>query len=169
MLSPKDILVKDDSWISKNNFLLKNTAILEAIEDEVLRQKINDYFISRLGYKVVKGRTILNNSVAEKQRAILETAHQYPQLLDYYIGLREKESHLALEKNTKMGDVGFHDIVTTISPQLSSYRADNVPDECLDRLLFFKKILESNSGIFHQREKLPSEKELQLMFKMTTY
>ena len=170
LLSPKDILVKDDSWISKNNFLSKNATILEAIDDEELRQKINDYFLSRLGSKIVRGKKVLDNSQANKKRAILETARIYPQLLDYYIRLRESESDIALANNVKMDDVGFYDIISIIRPSLlnSVNEWPTVLSDCFSRLLFFKKVLESNSGIFHQRGRLPSEKELQLMFKMAT-
>ncbi len=172
LLSPKDILVKNDSWISKNNFLSKNGAILQVIDDEALRQKINDYFLSCLGSKIIRGKKVLDNSQINRKKAILETARKYPQILDYYIGVREQESDIALANNINMDDVGFYDIVSIIRPQLLTNLDEGgciVTSDCLRRLLFFKRVLESNSGIFHQREKLPSEKELQIMFKMATF
>ena len=45
LLVPKNILTKNDTWISRNNFLENDTAIFNAIENTELRTKINKYFL----------------------------------------------------------------------------------------------------------------------------
>ena len=45
LLIPREILTKEDTWISKNDFLENDTAIFNTIANDELRTKINKFFL----------------------------------------------------------------------------------------------------------------------------
>lgn len=48
LLTPKDILTKEDTWINKSDITEKFRDIVLSVPNEQLRDQINMYFISRL-------------------------------------------------------------------------------------------------------------------------
>ena len=76
LLTPKDILTKDDAWINRGDLVNKFQDIYNAIPDALLRGRINEYFLNRLAENPTK------NEVKEVASKAIE---EYPQILDFYI------------------------------------------------------------------------------------
>jgi len=54
LLVPRKILTKEDTWISRNDFLENDTAIFNVIPNDELRAKINKFFYDNLQIKLNK-------------------------------------------------------------------------------------------------------------------
>lgn len=80
LLTPKDILTKDDIWINKEAFFRQFEDIPKAIGNVELRAQLDNYF-----------RSILPRNPKKRERdyAILKTAREFPDIIDYFIKLKE--------------------------------------------------------------------------------
>lgn len=100
LLTPKDILVKEEDWISKSDFLKNDSIILNRIENQDLRDRINQYFRSLIPVKIdKKGKAIPDDSQKNRKKALVETAKKYPVILEYYVQYKEDEGSPVIEKN----------------------------------------------------------------------
>lgn len=173
LLVPKEILTKQDTWISKNDFLENDTAIFNAIENDELRTKINKYFYNNLQIKLNKKKQPEKDySKKSKTSALFKTVWEYPEILDYYIKFKEQKKDDALKWHiADPENVNFFLDTFVIQKEISSKNFGKLAsfNDCIARITFFKKVLESNSRSLYIKEKPIQEKQLQLMFKMATY
>ncbi len=86
LLTPKDLLTKDDTWINKTDLYEDFDRIPDSIANDQLRQQIHNYF-TKLLPKPKKKRRIKKE---ERLRAIVDTLRQFPELIDYYIKNKEE-------------------------------------------------------------------------------
>lgn len=173
LLVPKAILAKQSTWISRNDFLGNDTAIFAAIENDELRAKINKYFIESLQTKLNKKKELEKDySKKSTAAALTKTALVYPQILDYYIKSREQKKDDALKVHIANPEtVNFFLDTSLIQKEIKDKGFGRLTsfNDCVERIAFYKKVLESNSGSLYLQEEPIQEKQLQLMFKMTTF
>lgn len=81
ILTPKDILTRECSWINKEDMYERFEHLPFSIDNDILRMQINQYFESQLTIQDKKKK----QTKEEKNKAILNTIKQYPEILDYYI------------------------------------------------------------------------------------
>jgi hypothetical protein len=84
LLTPKDILTKDEAWINRPDLIDRFVDIADALPDSVLRAQVNDYL----------ARVLPDDPEATKEEireAITSVIERFPHVLDYYI--RDKEDH----------------------------------------------------------------------------
>ena len=152
LLVPQDVLTSHDTWISKNDFLQNNTKIFSSIENEELRTKLNKYFQDCLLTKVGKNKKIIKDeSQKSKKVALLKTIQEYPQILDYYIKQKENDSDEALKNHVAIPEkINFYFDTENIQQSFAerSFNKINLFDDFLERMKFFKKVLESNSNFW---------------------
>ena len=91
LLTPKDLLTKDDTWINKTDLFDDFDQIPQAIPNLELRQQINNYFRSLLPRRRKKPI-----KKSEKDAAIVETVRRFPELVDYYIRFKEEHGDRAV-------------------------------------------------------------------------
>jgi hypothetical protein len=84
LLTPKDILTKDEAWINRPELLDRFTEIARALPDDVLRGQVNEYLIRVLPQDPKAAKEEIRNAIAE-------AVERFPEVLDYYI--RDKEEH----------------------------------------------------------------------------
>jgi hypothetical protein len=86
ILTPKDMLTRDENWINKGDLIDNFERIPQAISDAQLRAQVDNYFASVLARPK-------NRAPNKKERAdaAVRTILSFPQLIDYYI--RTKEEH----------------------------------------------------------------------------
>lgn len=174
LLTPWDLLTKDDTWINKTDLIEDFDQIPNAIPDEQLRHQIGNYFQQLLP----KTRKKIKKSV--RQDAIFRTIQQFPQLVDYYIKYKEEHGDLA----TKISDqrvqdsaqlyveqvrefVAFLSTNTQFySPEKDSYEAAH------QRALYLKDAIE-NKGcqkIFYVKGKpIHRETDLHILYRLTWF
>jgi len=173
LLVPRNILTKHDTWISRNDFLANDTAIFNAIENDELRAKINRYFYDNLWIKLNKNKKQEKDySKKSKINALTKTALRYPEIIDYYIKSKEQKKNDALKSHIADSEnVNFFLYASVIQKEIRDKKFGKLTsiDDCISRVDFFKKTLESNSRSLYIKGKPLQEKQLQLMFKMATY
>src|SRR5690242_6957214 len=81
LLTPKDLLTRDDTWINKTDLVDSFAELPAAIPDQQLREQINNYFRKMLPKKVTR---------QQERGAAARTIQEFPQLVDYYIKLKEE-------------------------------------------------------------------------------
>lgn len=173
LLIPKDILAKEETWISRSDFLNNDASVFKSIDNDELRSKINKYFYEALKTKVSKsGEKSKDESKKSRKEALQKTLYVYPELIDYYIRGKEQTKDEALEKHIADPEwINFHFDATTIQSDINEKKYGRVTSlgDCIDRIKFFKQAMESNSKVLYMDNKHLQEKHLQLMFKLTTH
>ena len=173
LLVPQDILTKEFTWISKNDFLENSSHVFSSIDNDELRTKLNHFFNDNLLIKLNKKKQpVLDTSPKSKRGALIKTIAEYPDVLDYYIKSKEKEAPTALTDHIISPErINFFMDTEKIQQEFSSQELkplDSI-DDCIKRMLFFKKVMESNSNDLQIKNIRLQEKQLQLMFKMVTF
>jgi len=93
ILTPKDILTKDDSWINSNDLRGEFRTICNSIDNDQLRNEILNYF-----QKVLPKNK--KNSQKDKYTAVQQTIRKYPEIINWYIKLKE-ENKVEARRNSK--------------------------------------------------------------------
>lgn len=180
LLTPRDILTKDQNWINKKDLALKFLDIAYSIPNEQLRSQLNNYFHSVLPTRKTKKGLPKENSLTEKMMAISETIRQYPILLDYY--LKYKEDHgkeattLANCHVEEIEDVFIYQLrkfIAYLQQHTSFYDIEtNSKEATLKRIMYLKDCIEHkgcHSIFYHKKEPIGTENYLQIMFRLTWY
>jgi len=171
LLTPKDILTKDDAWINKHDIIGDFDEIVESIPNLDLRAQINEYLLRRIPE---------NAKQKEISEAISRTLLEFPELIDRYIRYKEDNSDKAValsEEKIKETETIFIRQVTTLVEELLKdgkfYKSPtNTHEEAYQRVLFLKQVIENNDGyrIFYINGKpVKREADLQLMFRLTWF
>jgi hypothetical protein len=84
LLTPKDMLTRDENWINRTDMIRDFENIPVAIPDAELRGQVFNYFQSMLVR--LSDRRITQR---EKDEAAIRTIMQFPELVDYYIKNKE--------------------------------------------------------------------------------
>nr|VFK12870.1 MAG: hypothetical protein BECKLPF1236A_GA0070988_100789 [Candidatus Kentron sp. LPFa]VFK29240.1 MAG: hypothetical protein BECKLPF1236C_GA0070990_100832 [Candidatus Kentron sp. LPFa] len=154
LLTPRDILTKDEMWINKQGIFADFDGIRAAISNHDLRAEINEYFLRQIPRDATR---------KEKETAKKQTLKQYPQLIDYYI--RDKEDHGQTAVSISQARVKDTEevFIAQVSQLIDRLEEESefyaVPADTLDaahmRVQDLKKIIESNDGyrIFHEKGK----------------
>ncbi len=145
LLTPKDILTKDEAWINKHDIIGDFDDIAESIPNIELRAQINDYLIRQIPEKATQ---------REINHAISRTLIKFPVLIDHYI--RYKEDHgdeaIALsEEKVKETEAIFIQQVTILVDKLREQnlfyaQKGDTFEEAYKRVMFLKQVIESNDG-----------------------
>lgn len=177
LLTPKDILTRDENWISRKDMMSNFEEVATAVSDEVLRAQLNNYFLSQL--PIIPGMTSRERA-QEKARAVNKTIQEYPQVIEYYIRYKEETGDHAVaisqEKVTEVQQQFVEQVRYFVATELAGtpfYQyADNSYEESMRRLLFLKHVIEDKNGyrIFYPGGKpVQNEKTLQLLFKFAWF
>ncbi|WP_275171376.1 hypothetical protein [Bradyrhizobium sp. CSS354] len=94
ILTPKDILTRDENWINKGDLVGDFQMIPTAIPDSQLGAQVENYF-SKILHK--PGRRKRGPSAKERSEAARRTLLEFPQLIDYYIKLKEQHGDEAAD------------------------------------------------------------------------
>jgi hypothetical protein len=165
LLTPKDILTKDQTWISRPDFINELEDVAESMPNEALRGLVNNYFASCLSK---------DPTPKDRRAAATATISKFPELIEYFI--RYKEDHgdeATVESRMKVAEAQelFIQKVTELVALLQSNTAfyqtpGNTLDEARQRIEFLRHVIEDQDGykLFYQ-DKVPvkNEKFLQII------
>lgn len=170
LLSPKDILTKDEAWINRGELLADFEDICTALPNEQLRAQVNDYFLRRLAEDATE---------KERREAAAATAEKFPIVLDYYIKDKEdtgNEAHTVSSLKVRETEIQFGEhIRTLVSDNLvgtAFYELGDSFEESLQRVIFLKDVIENNDGyraFYLSGKPLKREADLQIMYRLTWY
>lgn len=171
LLTPKDILTKDDNWINKSDMIGNFRGILESIPNDQLRAQLNEYLARMLPEDPDK---------KEFDKAVVQTIIKFPQYIDYFIKLKEDSGDQAVAlSELKVSETEYlfiqkvKELVTNLKQETGFYeQPSNSLDESYQRVIFLKQMIENNDGyrfFYVKGNPIKREQDLQLLFKLTWF
>jgi len=173
LLTPKNILTKDEAWINRPELLTRFYEIADALPDSVLRAQVNEYLVRVLPKDP-------RASAEEIRGAIAQVIERYPRVLDYYI--REKEERgreatsLARKRVRYVENLFVDHVRRLVREQLEPggfYRIDaDTFEDARRRLLFLRDVIENKGGqrIFYlDGHPIEREADLQILYRLTWF
>lgn len=144
LLTPADILTRDDTWINHSDMVAKFARLPDAVPNDQQRAQINQYFRRVLG----------DRPTAQHRRdTASSTIRRFPELIDAYIRLQEDDGHRAVAISASKVEETQRALVAQIKEavaQLGETDFYDKPwtsyDECLLRARYFKSYIEDNDG-----------------------
>ncbi|MED3685616.1 hypothetical protein P4530_21850 [Bacillus thuringiensis] len=171
LLTPIDILTKDDTWINKSDLVKDFSLIPSCIDNEQLRFQINNYFTSILPKKP---------STKDRSIAVNRVISEYPELVDYYIKFKEQQGDKAqvmssekVKESTLFYIAKFKELIELLEKKTDFYKIqDDTFDESMKRVMFLKHVIENNDGyrIFYSKGiPIKKEEDLQILYRLTWF
>jgi hypothetical protein len=172
LLTPFDILTKDEAFISSNDLYDSFSHITDALENTFLRESINEYLQKHLPPKNPKQR--------DWDYAIGKTLHKFPEIIDHYLKYKEdnrEDAHAVSEAKRqqllKELIYNFQKLNELLLEHSNFFRLGyNSYTESFERVKFLKGVIENNDGyrIFYDDGKpIAKEEVIQRIFKLTWY
>jgi hypothetical protein len=168
LLTPKDILTKEDTWINKEDFFREYHDIPSAITNDALRAQIESYF-----------RSVLPKSPtpSDQQNAMRKTALKFPELYDYFIRLKEQNGDVAIKRSIEVVQDsitqyihGFGELINLLKNGTNFYKTPVTSKEvALEKALFLKDVIENKGGyrIFYLNNvAIEREQDLQILYRL---
>lgn len=158
LLTPRDLLTRDEAWINKEDFFSEFELLPPAIPDEVLRtqlmsyfnRKIQEYSVTKKNEKGEEKRIITQKN---RRRAILETTEEYPVVIEYFICRKERLGDKAVGiSQEKVGQVEsifetqYRNFLTDFANLRLSPLVKNSYQESLERAKHMKHWIELQDG-----------------------
>lgn len=175
LLTPKDMLTRDENWINRNDLIRNFEQIPVALPDAQLRAQVFNYF-----HKVLVRHRDREPNQKERGAAAADTIMQFPALLDYYIKLKEdsgeEASNISSEKvlSTELVYVRqlreLQDLLATVTQFYKTGRSTY--QEAHARLAYLKDAIENKGGhrIFYDGDTpIGSEKDLQILYRLAWF
>lgn len=171
ILTPLDILTVDDAVINNSDFYSSFHNVTRSLENSSLRSAINEFFRSHLPRKPKK---------KDKEYAFLKTIRKFPDLVDFYIKLKEDKKYEVTSASMSQINELKEKLVDALTPlcELLNKNSDfyklqsNSYDESLKRALYLKDVIENNDGyrIFYDGHRpIAKEDTIQRIFRLTWY
>lgn len=176
LLTPKDILTKDDTWINNNDLRADFDSICASLPNSQLRSEIYNYYRSRLPQHPKK-----KVSQKETNEAKQDTIRKYPEIIKYFVKSKEEDRigarNVSEQKVDEVFSVFVHKVSLLIDtlkektdfyslPAVSSYK------ETFKRIEFLKDIIENKDGyrlFYHDNQPIKKESDLQIIYLFTWY
>jgi len=170
ILTPKDLLTKDDNWINHSDMIHRFEEIPDAIENNELRTQINNYFQRVLA-------SYEDPTKEEYNRLIYDTLAKFPALIDYYIKLKEDSgeeaiisSAMKVLESDRLYIKQFGQLAFLLHQQTPFYAVSgNTRDETLQKIKFFKDVIENKGGhhIFYVGNvPIKKEDDVHILFRL---
>jgi hypothetical protein len=172
LLTPRDILTKDDTWINKHDLIKDFSEIPSSIPDDQLRAQVNNYFASVLVR--AKDKEPTKKDAAE---AAFKTLRKFPDVVDYYIRMKEESGDQAesissgkVKQSEQVYVAQIQSFQHVLSKDTAFYLTQGKTyEEAHQRLAYLKDMIE-NKGchkIFYIDGKpIQREEDLQIMFRL---
>ena len=171
ILTPKDLLTRDDTWINRSEFVDDYERIVLALPNDELRGEINNYLL----------QTLPDDSTQKERRIVIkETIRRYPQVIEYFIQDKEargdaakssSEERVSWSENFFVKQAG--ELALSLSTSSSFYELQGrTVDEAKERLRFLKDVIENKGGwrlFFVNGEPIRKEEDLHILYRLVWY
>lgn len=175
LLTPKDILTKDDTWINRTDLVKEFERIPEAIPNDQLRAQINNYF-----RKVLARPKGTEPTKKDRAEAAIRTIYKYPEVIDHYIRYKEDngdKAESASAGKVKASEALYISQIQSFQNLLSSltlfYKKNgDTYEEAHERVAYLKHCIEDRGGwkVFYVNGRtVERESDLHVMFNLTWY
>ncbi|HUJ08540.1 MAG TPA: hypothetical protein VL171_00800 [Verrucomicrobiae bacterium] len=171
LLTPIDLLTKDDTWINRTDLVRDYDHIPDAVDNDQLRAQINHYFLSVLPKKPRK---------KDRDAAIIKTILKFPELIDYFIKYKEDNGDKAKRRSIEHVNLSialyveqFRQIIELLAHHTAFYTTGfSTEEETRKRILFLKDVIENKGGwrVFYRNgEPIAKEEDIQILYRLTWY
>lgn len=175
ILTPKEILTKDDTWINKADLYRDFEDIPTAIPDADLRAQVNNYF-----EKVLVRPGDKEPTKKEHDNAARKTILEFPELIDYYIRFKEERGDLAQSvsaQKVRFSEEVYIGHIRALQAMLlreTGFYAQSGTTyaEAKQRLAYLKDVVENKGGhrIFYvEGSPIQREEDLQVMYRLVWF
>lgn len=171
ILTPKDLLTKDDTWISRSDLHYRFAELTQSVPNAQLRAQLNNYLLKVLSKEI---------TAKEREQAITQAIREFPELIEYYI--RDKEDHgqeatASSALRVRATEVQFVKEVRVFVALLRVSSAfyqlrGNTYAEAKKRALFLKDVIENKGGhkiFYRDGQPIQSEADLHILFRLTWF
>jgi len=182
LLTPIDMLTKDETWINPKDLRRQAQRVVAACDDAQLRTKVDRYIQRKLAQSAAPPgqRPPPPPTDAERRQAAVDAISAFPDLIDIYVDLKERDGEKAAEDSRQKVLDAYDVFVSSVRSSVqqlgthgSFYDAEgNTYDEALKRVRAFKHYIEHQDGyrVIHRKGKpLSDESEVQLFFGLIWY
>lgn len=185
LLTPYDILREDEPAINKKDFLDSYDRIRTVIENDTLRTYVNNYIgLAVREYEKEqrrKRKPINEKSIKQTEKwAFQDVVREYPELYDYYIKMREKDTHEIRSQCIEELDMQSNKLLVSSKNIINLFENFNYQrnekltarEEAKERLKFFKHIIEDCDGyknLYVKGVQIAHENDLQRLFRFVWY
>lgn len=175
VLTPRDMLTRDENWINRADLIRDFENIPVAIPDAELRGQVFNYF-----QRVLPRPIDREPSQKERADAVADTLLQYPQIIDYFIKIKEdtgdKASDISNQKVLATEFIYVHQIKNIQrllkSETLFYSEIASTYDACHARLAYLKDVIENKGGhrlFYHDGVPIEREKDLQILYRLVWF
>lgn len=187
ILTPKDMLTRDENWINRGDLIEGFEDVPTAIPDIQLRSAVFNYFEQELARRpkpeFKRGKRAKDREPTKKERATaaLATMRQFPQIIDYYIRLKEitgdEAKDLSEEKVLAIEYLFIEQLQalqSVLQAETDFYKIGrNTYDEAHARLAYLKDVIENKGGhrFFYddQGQPIEREKDLHVLYRLVWF
>lgn len=173
LLTPKDLLTKDDTWINRSDIITDFHEIVKAIPNDQLRSQIDNYFRKTLTKKK-------HPTQKDKTKAVQSVLDNFPLLIDYYIKYKEDNgerakyfSGLRVKEAEEQFITQMTEFVKILSDKTEFYKLDvNSYEASYKRVEYLKQVIEDNDGykaFYHKSKPIQRESVLHIMYRLTWF
>jgi hypothetical protein len=167
LLTPTDLLTRDDTWINHNDMVHSFDQLLEAVDDGQLRAQMQNYLARRLR---------VNPTAKDLREARARTVREFPILVDLYIKAKEDDREEASSVSAERTADAHSVLVSQVQAAASDIAAKTTLyqelwssfDEARAAVALFKHYVEHQDGykLINRGGGQPfsSEKEVQTFF-----
>jgi hypothetical protein len=171
LLTPKDLLTKDETWINKTDFVTQFESIPEAIPNQALRAQINNYFRKQLPK---------NPKKKDEHRAATLTMLEFPELIDYFIKFKEDHGDEATSISRKKVSFSeflylqqFKSLPELLQKETAFYSTPtDTYEQAMQRVVFLKDVIENKGGhriFYYHGTPIERETDLHILYRMTWF
>lgn len=172
LITPRDILTKDDVWINRDDLYEDFSRIRASLTNEELRSQLNNFLRKELGF----GQQTKKKEHETYRKALI----QFPELIDHYVRLKEDNGEAAVsisDQKVKISELvylnHFRELVKLIRNETDfDLKSNNSFQETLERAKFVKHIIENCDGyryFYVDGEPIRKEEDLKILYRMTWY
>lgn len=177
LLTPRDILTKDENWINSNDLRGDFRRICNSIPNDQLRNEILNYFKKTLP-KPPKNK---QNTQKELTIAIQQTIRSFPEIIKWYIKQKEENkegakniSRQKVEEVETMFILQISKFVESLINQTDFYNIspNSSYEEAFMRIGYLKQVIETNDGyrlFYTDGRPIKREEDLQIIYRLTWY
>lgn len=181
ILTPKDMLTRDENWINRSELISEFEQIPVAIPDADLRATVSNYFNQILASMPRKEDEDREPNKKERAEAAFSTIAKYPELIDYYIKLKEESGDEAVDRSSEKVIATeylfihqLRDLQRILLSETNFYKVGRTTyDEAHARLAYLKDVIENKGGwrIFYDDDGKPveREKDVQILYRLVWY
>jgi hypothetical protein len=175
LLTPKDMLTRDENWINRTDMIRDFEQIPLAIPDAELRGQVFNYFERVLSKPIGREPT-----QKDRDEAAARTIMTFPQLIEYYIRLKENSGDQARDissekviETKQLFETQVRELQETLAVQTAFYDMSvSTYSEAHARLAYLKDVIENKGGhriFYHDGVAVQRESDLQIIFRFVWF